>query len=256
MTHPATLPVLLKQLRLSTMAQLWESLLLKAQNENWDAAQYLAALCEHELQERHSRRIVRFTKESRLPVGKTLPRFDFTLTPGLEIDKINALAGNSDWVTRAANVLFFGPSGVGKTHLAAAIAYALIEKSIRVKYYPATALVQEMQKARQELKLETFLAKLDKFAVLVLDDLGYVKKNEAESHVLFELIAHRYETGSLIITSNQAFSQWDSIFSDSSMTIAAIDRVVHHSIIIEVEAESYRKRQAIAQNVMEGHPLG
>lgn len=255
MSHPETLPVLLKQLRLSTMAELWEPLLLKAQHENWDPAQYLATLCELELQARYSRRIGRFTKESKLPVGKTLPEFDFTHTPGLETDKIKALAGNSDWVSHAVNVLFFGPSGVGKTHLAAAIAYALIEKSIRVKYYPATALVQQMQKARQELKLETFLSKLDKYAVLVLDDLGYVKKSEGESHVLFELIAHRYETGSLIITSNQPFSQWDSIFTDSSMTVAAIDRVVHHSIIIEVEAESFRKRQAIAQNPIGGHPL-
>ncbi len=256
MTHPATLPVLLKQLRLSTMAQLWEPLLSKAQNESWDAAQYLTELCEQELQARYSRRIARFTKESKLPVGKTLPLFDFTLTPGLDTDKIKALAGNSDWVSRAVNLLFFGPSGVGKTHLAVAIAHALIEKSIRVRYYPATLLVQQIQKARQELKLEVFLAKLDKYAVLVLDDLGYVKKSELESHVLFELIAHRYETGSLIITSNQPFSQWDSIFTDSSMTVAAIDRVVHHSIIIEVEAESYRKRQAIAQNKIEAHSAG
>ncbi len=253
MIQAATLPVLLKQLRLSTMAQLWEPMLLKAQNEQWDASQYLTALCEQELLDRYSRRIERFTKESRLPVGKTLPSFDFDLTPDLDPNKINALAGNRDWVSNTVNLLFFGPSGVGKTHLAVAIAHALIEKSIRVKYYPATALVQQMQKARQELKLESFLTKLDKYAVLVLDDLGYVKKSDLESHVLFELIAHRYETGSLIITSNQPFSQWDSIFTDSSMTVAAIDRVVHHSIIIEVKAESYRKRQAIAQNRMDVH---
>lgn len=250
MTHPETLPVLLKQLRLSTMAQLWEPMLSKARHEKWDPAQYLATLCEQELQDRYSRRIARFTTESRLPVGKTLPSFDFGLTPNLNPDTINALAGNSDWVNTAVNILFFGPSGVGKTHLAVAIAHALIEKFIRIRYYQATALVQQMQKARQELKLESFLTKLDKYAVLVLDDLGYVKKSDLESHVLFELIAHRYETGSLIITSNQPFSQWDTIFTDSSMTVAAIDRVVHHSIIIEVEAESYRKRQAIAQNRM------
>lgn len=243
-----TLPVLLRQLRLSTMARLWEPLLARAEEEPWDPAQYLAALCEHELNERHSRRIARFTKESRLPIGKTLATFDFGQTPKIRPEKIAALTQNSDWVTRAENLLFFGPSGVGKTHLAAAIAHGLIEQSIRVRHFTTTALVQEMQQARADLRLENLLAKLDKYAVIVLDDLGYVKKSEAETHVLFELIAHRYETGSLIITSNQPFGEWDKIFADPSMTVAAIDRVVHHATIIEIQAESYRKRQAISHN--------
>ncbi|MCP4115766.1 MAG: ATP-binding protein [Desulfobacteraceae bacterium] len=253
MTHTASLPVLLKQLRLSTMAQHWETMLSKADENQWNGAQYLAALCEEELQERYSRRIARFTKESKLPVGKTLATFNFDYTPGINPEKINALVNSTDWVKHATNVLFFGPSGVGKTHLAAAIGHGLIEKSIRVKYYFATALVQQMQKARQELKLESFFTKLDKYSVIVIDDLGYVKKSDLEAHVLFELIAHRYETGSIIITSNQPFSEWDNIFTDTTMTVAAIDRVVHHSVILEVEAESYRKRHAIAQNVIRGH---
>ncbi len=229
MTHEATLPVLLKQLRLSTMGQLWKSTLLKADAEQWNGAQYLAALCEYELQERYSRRIARFTKESRLPAGKTLGSFNFEYTPNLKPKKINALANSTDWVDHATNILFFGPSGVGKTHLAAAIGYGLIERSVRVKYYSTTALVQQMQEARRELKLETFLAKLDKYSVIILDDLGYVKKSDQETQVLFELIAHRYETGSLIITSNQPFSEWDKIFTDTTMTVAAIDRVVWYS---------------------------
>ncbi len=106
-----------------------------------------------------------------------------------------------------------------------------------------------MQQARADLEIEKFLSKLDKYSVIVLDDLGYVKKTDAETHVLFELIAHRYETGSIIITSNQPFGEWDKIFADPSMTVAAIDRVVHHSTIIEIQAESYRKRQAIANNI-------
>jgi DNA replication protein DnaC len=248
MARSETLPVLLKQLRLSTMAQLWEPFLTRAAEECWDPAQYLAALCEQELNARYSRRISRFTKESRLPLGKTLATFDFSETPEIRPERVAALAQNSDWVKRAENLLFFGPSGVGKTHLAAAIAYGLIEQSIRVRHFTTTALVQEMQQARADLQLERCLAKLDKYAVLVLDDLGYVKKSEAETHVLFELIAHRYETGSLIITSNQSFGKWDKIFADPSMTVAAIDRVVHHATIIEIEADSYRKRQALARN--------
>jgi len=250
MTHAATLPVLLKQLRLSTMAEFWESTLSKADAEQWNGAQYLATLCEYELQERYSRRIARFTKESKLPAGKTLGSFKFDYTPNLKPERVNALANNTDWVDHATNILFFGPSGVGKTHLAAAIGHGLIEKSIRVKYYSATALVQQMLSARQEFKLEAFFAKLDKYSVIILDDLGYVKKSDQETHVMFELIAHRYETGSLIITSNQPFSEWDKIFTDNTMTVAAIDRVVHHSVILEVEADSYRKRQAMSQNII------
>lgn len=248
MARCETLPVLLKQLRLPTMAQLWESLLSRAKEEHWDQAQYLASLCEHELNERHSRRITRFTEESHLPVGKTLATFNFSQTPKIRAEKIEALTQNSDWVKRAENLLFFGPSGVGKTHLAAAISHGLIEQSVRVRYYKTTALVQQMQQVRAALQLENFLAKLDKYAVIVLDDLGYVKKSEAETHVLFELIAHRYETGSLIITSNQPFGEWDKIFADPAMTVAAIDRVVHHSTIIEIQAESYRKRYAVTHN--------
>lgn len=243
-----TLPVLLRQLRLPTMAGLWEPLLTRAEEQHWNPAQYLASLCEHELNERCSRRIARFTKESRLPAGKSLATFDFSQTPNIRSEKIAALAQNTDWVKRAENLLLFGPSGVGKTHLAAAISHGLIEQSVRVRHFTTTALVQQMQTARDELQLEGFLAKLDKYAVIVLDDLGYVKKTEAETHVLFELIAHRYETGSLIITSNQPFGEWDKIFADPSMTAAAIDRVVHHATIIEIQAESYRKREAVAQN--------
>ena len=248
MASSETLPVLLKQLRLSTMARLWEPLYLRSQEEQWSSTQYLAALCEQELNERYSRRIDRFTKESCLPVGKTLETFDFSQTPIINKKKIEALAQNSDWVKRTENILFFGPSGVGKTHLAAAIAHGLIEQSIRVRHFTTNALVQAMQQARADLQLEKFLAKLDKYSVIVLDDLGYVKKSDTETHVLFELIAHRYETGSIIITSNQPFGEWDKIFTDPSMTVAAIDRVVHHSVIIEIQAESYRKRQAISNN--------
>ena len=144
---------------------------------------------------------------------------------------------------------FLVPVGLAKRIWPSPLAHALIEKSIRVKYFTATALVQQMQLARQELRLEQFFAKLDKYSAIVLDDLGYVKKTDTETQVLFELIAHRYETGSLIITSNQPFGEWDKIFTDTSMTVAAIDRVVHHSMLFDVDADSYRKRQAIKQNL-------
>lgn len=107
-----------------------------------------------------------------------------------------------------------------------------------VRYYQATSLVQELQRARQELLLEKLFARLDKYAVIILDDIGYVKKNEAETHVFFELIAHRYETGSMIITANHSFGEWDQIFAGNIMTVAAIDRLVHHAMIIEIKSDT------------------
>lgn len=248
MVHAATLPVLLKQLKLSTMAGLWESYLDQATQRGWNPAQYLAALCEEEVNQRYSRRIAGYFKESKLPVGKTLSSFDFSCLPDIEAGRLEAMAADASWVKRSENILFFGPSGAGKTHLAAAICNGLIEQGVRVRYCQATALVQELQRARQELQLERLLVKLDRYAVLVLDDIGYVRKSEAETHVLFELIAHRYETGSMVITANHSFSNWDQIFSDTIMTVAAIDRLVHHAIIIEIDAESFRKKQAMARN--------
>ena len=169
---------------------------------------------------------------------------EFKHARGLECRRIEALAGDGDWVRQAHNLILFGPSGVGKTHLAVAIGHGLTEQGLSVRYMTATALVQHLQKARQELRLPDALSKLDKYAALVIDDLGYVKKSEQETSVLFELIAHRYESASIVITSNQPFSEWEQVFSDTMMTVAAVDRLVHHAAIIELTHESYRKRAA------------
>ena len=247
MPTTANLPLLLKQLRLASMGRHWEGLLQQSQTRGWDAGQYLTALCEQELADRDSRRIARYAKESLLPTGKTLSTFDFSQIPDLNAGQIEALATTSDWTRQARNLLLFGASGVGKTHLAAAIGHGLVEQSVRVRYFTTTALVQELQLARTELRLESALQKLDKYRVLILDDFGYVKKSEQETHVLFELIAHRYESGSLIITSNQPFADWDRIFPDAMMTVAAVDRLIHHATIIQVSSDSYRRKQALQE---------
>jgi DNA replication protein DnaC len=157
------------------------------------------------------------------------------------------LTDDPSWLERAENLLLFGASGVGKSHLAAAVSRRMLEFGKRVKFFSALALVQQLQQAKLHLQLQLLLKKLDRFDLLVLDDLGYVKKSDAETSVLFELIAHRYERRSLLITANQPFSQWDVIFTDSMMTVAAVDRLVHHALIVEIQTESYRKQSAVVR---------
>ncbi|HEY6433386.1 MAG TPA: IS21-like element helper ATPase IstB [Acetobacteraceae bacterium] len=240
----ARLPVLLTQLRLPTVARLWPALTETADRESWPAAKTLAALMEHEVAERARRRTARHLLEARLPAGKTLDCFDFTAVTSISKARVIALAEGDSWLDQGTNVLLFGPPGVGKSHLAAALGHAMIDAGYRVLFTRTTDLVQQLQTARQELKLATAIEKLDKYHLLVLDDLSYVQKSQAETSVIFELISARYERRSLLITANQPFGAWDAIFPDPAMTVAAIDRLVHHSIILEMNTDSYRRKSA------------
>lgn len=247
MANVQSLPLLLKELRLPAMAQGWSSLSDKAISEQWEPAMFLAELCELEANHRYESRLKRLLKESQLPAGKQLVHYDFSGVSGVTEQQVKLKVNKLDWLRQGHNLLLFGASGLGKTHLAAALGYALVEQSIRVKFITGSHLVQQLQKARTELILDAELKKLDKYELLIIDDLGYVKRSDCESQVLFELIAHRYEHSSLLITTNQAFSEWDSIFGDNMMTVAAIDRLVHHSTIYQLAGESYRRKQAVKQ---------
>ncbi|EDP99969.1 putative insertion sequence ATP-binding protein [Shewanella benthica KT99] len=181
-----------------------------------------------------------------------MSQYDFSEVVGISAVQVKRKASELSWLRQGHNILLFGASGLGKTHIAAALGYALIEQSVRVKFTTGTAMVQHLQKAREGLGLEDALKKLDKYELLILDDIGYVKKSDSESQVLFELIAHRYERNSLVITTNQVFSEWDSIFGDNMMTVAVIDRLVHHAEIYQLEGESYRRKEAMKINGKSG----
>jgi DNA replication protein DnaC len=240
----ARLPVLLTQLRLPTVARLWPALTETADRESWPAVKTLAALMEHEVAERARRRTARHLLEARLPAGKTLDCFDFTAVTSISKARVIALAEGDSWLDQGTNILLVGPPGVGKSHLAAALGHAMVDAGYRVLFTRTTDLVQQLQTARQDLKLATAIEKLDKYHLLVLDDLSYVQKSQAETSVIFELISARYERRSLLITANQPFGAWDAIFPDPAMTVAAIDRLVHHSIILEMNTDSYRRKSA------------
>jgi DNA replication protein DnaC len=244
----AKLPLMLTTLRLPTISRIWQEFGGRADREGWGSARFLAALCEHELADRQARRIARHMAESGLPQGKSFATFDFAAVPTIRKAHVMALAEGDAWLEQGANILLFGPSGTGKSHLAAALGTALVDAGRRVLFTRTTDLVQKLQAARRDLTLPAMLAKLDRFDCLVLDDLGYVRKDQAETTVLFELIAERYERKSLITTCNQPFSAWNEIFPDPAMTVAAIDRLVHHATVLELNTESYRRRAALGKS--------
>lgn len=250
----ARVELLLSELRLPGVKAIWPKLAAQSDKEGWPAARFLAALAEHEAADRGRRRIERHMSEARLPAGKTLATFDFQSVPMISKAQVMALSHGDVWLKTGANVLLFGPPGGGKSHLSAALGLALVENGWRVLFTRTSDLVQRLQVARRELALESAIAKLDRYDLLILDDIAYVTKDQAETSVLFELIAARYERRSLLITANQPFGEWGRIFPDQAMTLAAVDRLVHHATILEMNVESYRRKAAIDRKRGRGRP--
>jgi DNA replication protein DnaC len=248
------LTLMLNELRLPAMKQMWNDFATRSDKEGWPAARYLAALTEHELAERDRRRIERHLGEARLPPDKTLENFDFAAVPMVSRAQVAAMCAGDGWLDKGANLILFGPPGGGKSHLAAGIGLSLVEKGWRVLFTRTSDLVQKLQVARRELGLEAAIARLDKYHLLVLDDLAYVTKDQAETSVLFELISARYERRATLITANQPFGEWGKIFQDPAMTLAAVDRLVHHATIFEMNVESYRRRTAALRQSGAGRP--
>jgi len=250
----ARVELLLADLRLPAIKTVWPAIAEQADKEGWPAARFLATLAEHEMVERGRRRFERHLEEARLPPGKTIHTFDFEAVPMVSKAQVMALAAGDAWIAKGANLLLFGGPGGGKSHLAAALGLALVENGWRVLFTRTTDLVQKLQAARRDLALESAITKLDKYHLLILDDIAYATKDQAETGVLFELISARYERRSLLITANQPFAEWNRIFPDQAMTLAAVDRLVHHATIFEMNVESYRRRAAIERATGPGRP--
>jgi DNA replication protein DnaC len=248
------LTLILNDLRLPAIKQAWPEFVARADTEAWPAARLLATLAEHEIAERDRRRIERHLLDARLPPGKTIDAFAFDAVPMISKARVLALCAGDLWLDQGANLILFGPPGGGKSHLAAAIGLALIENGWRVLFTRTSDLVQKLQIARRELALESAIARLDKYHLLILDDLAYVAKDQAETSVLFELISARYERRSLLITANQPFGEWGKIFPDPAMTLAAVDRLVHHATIFEMNVDSYRRKTAVQRRTGPGRP--
>jgi DNA replication protein DnaC len=212
-------------------------------DQHGPALKTLLAVLELEASDRRQRRVDRLRRASKLPAGKTWETLDLGRFPAKLQQQLEELA-TGGFIDRAVNVLAFGLPGTGKTHAMAALASRLIEEGRSVLFVPTFKLVQDLLAAKRDLDLPRALRKLDHFDVLILDDLGYLKQRADEAEVLFTLIAERYERRSIIVTSNMVFSQWEEIFQSPMATAAAIDRIVHHSVITEFDVSSYRTAEA------------
>ncbi|MDQ3421317.1 MAG: IS21-like element helper ATPase IstB [Acidobacteriota bacterium] len=203
----------------------------------------LLEVLELEAQERHERRITRLRRASKLPPGKTFETLNEGRLPPALVRRLHEIA-EGDFLEDATNVLAFGLPGVGKSHAMCAVGHALVDRGHAVLFMPTYSLVQELLAAKRNLELPRALRKLDHFAVLLLDDVGYIQQSPEEAEILFTLLAERYERRSVCITSNLIFAQWDRIFRDQMATAAAIDRLVHHSVLLEFDVPSFRTEHA------------
>ncbi|WP_146683592.1 IS21-like element helper ATPase IstB [Limihaloglobus sulfuriphilus] len=234
---------LLKELHLPVFREYYQELAKKAAADELSYEEYLFELAQRECELRRVNKVARLVKASKLPLKKTLDTFELNRLP-LKIRRQVKVLAEGGFADRRENILAFGKPGSGKTHLLCGICHALARQGRKVYFGTCDLMVQGLLRAKEELVLDKLLKKLGKFDVLMIDDFGYVKQNREEMEVLFTLLAYRYERGSVLITSNLPFSKWEVIFKDPMTTAAAIDRLVHHSVILELNVPSYRAEQA------------
>jgi len=233
----------LKSLHMPTIRRSYEEVAEQARADSWSYEQYLLELLNLECEVRQQNRISRNLRISKLPPSKTFENFDKKRLPAKVANHLNVLV-NGSFLNRSENILAFGNPGSGKTHLLCAIGHALVERGKKVLFITCGQLVQDLLIAKRELEITKKLKKLSKFDAVIIDDIGYVQQSREEMEVLFTFLADRYEQCSLMITSNLPFSKWEQIFKDPMTTAAAIDRLVHHSVILELNINSYRMEHA------------
>jgi len=241
--QPQQLIELLKELHLPMFREYHQEFAQRAIADELGYEEYLYELALRECEVRRANKIERLVKVSRLPLEKTLQTFEIERLP-LGIRRQIKVLSEGSFADHRENILAFGKPGSGKTHLLCGICHELARQGRLVYFATCDLIVQELLRAKQELILDKLLKKLSRYDVLMIDDFGYVKQNRDEMEVLFTLLAHRYERGSVLITSNLPFSKWEMIFKDPMTTAAAIDRLVHHSVILELNVPSYRAEQA------------
>jgi DNA replication protein DnaC len=244
---------LLKELYLPGIRDSFESKNEEAVAESSSHLTYLRELLEVECTQRRERSMLRRLRESNLPLEKNFDTLDLERLGRKLVHQVTVLREGS-FLNRQENVLVFGSPGTGKSHLLAALGQELVRSGHRAYFASTSLMVQELLRAKKELRLDKCLTKLARFDVLIIDDIGYVQQDRQEMEVLFTLLAARYERGSVMITTNLPFSKWESIFKDPMTTAAAIDRLVHHSIILELNVPSYRMEKAQRRNTK--HPKG
>jgi len=242
------LALCLDELNLSTISRQYIRIADEARAEGLSHEQFLFSLMRQECDSRRNKRIERYLKESHLPLEKTMDCFNLKRIPLKAAQQVKTLI-EGEFVARNENLLIFGTPGGGKTHLASGIGHELIRREKRVYFSTCALLLQDLLLAKKELKLKRILKTLARYDVLIIDDIGYVQQDQKEMEVLFTLLAERYERGSVIITSNLPFSKWNNIFKDPMMTAAAVDRIIHHSVILELNIPSYRIDEAKMQKL-------
>jgi DNA replication protein DnaC len=246
----------LTDLHLPTIRRSYQEIAITARRDNWEHESYLLELVEKEREARHNARIARLLRDSKLPLEKSLKAFNRKRLPRkVDVQLTQLLKGN--YLDHKENVLVFGNPGSGKSHLLCAVAQELIHQGRQVRFTPCNLLVQELLIAKRDLKLARVLKQYARYEALIIDDIGYVQQSREEMEVLFTLLADRYERGSVMLTSNLPFSKWEQIFKDPMTTAAAIDRLVHHSVILELNIPSYRleeSQKAMAQQEHQQDP--